>query len=290
MFKIKLSKGGIVAAFSKLISIGVPVRNNVTTIRNTLDSIEIQSIRNCEVLISVDSSHDGTLEICQEFIERNPTWKVVNHLEKLGLYKNFEYVLKNTNSKYFLWLAGDDSISVDFLEKNVDFLEKNVDFVASSGIPVFASGSEPYRPQTINLSGNQKERILNFLRNAGTSHNVFYSVARREEMKKFRYLGKSFGAADWSYNLQLIGAGKVKTNCETNIFFGVNGVSRQKNARVAFANNAVERLFPYLRFMLTLFRKLIELRIFSKKILFWILKYSLRDLMVSCKGKLKLLI
>lgn len=290
MSRIYLTRRGIMAQFSKLISVGVPVRNNVKTIRHTLDSIEKQSIRNCEVLISVDSSDDGTLEICHEYIERNPTWKIANHVERMGLYKNFEYVFRNTNSKYFLWLAGDDYITKDFIEKNVDFLEKNLDFVASSGKPVFIFSEEPYFPLTINLSGIQSERILNFLKNAGISHNVFYSVARREEMEKFKYLGKSFLAADWSYIVQLVCAGKVKTDCETNIFFGVDGVSRQINARVAFANTGLERIFPYKKFLFTLVQKLVEQRIFSKNILFWILKYSLRDLMLSCKGKLRLLI
>ena len=247
-----------------ILSIGVPVRNSEDTLVATLSSLQNQTYRNFNVLISVDPSDDLTLKICREFVTRN-NWDLVEQPVKLGLYKNLHYVFKNTDSKYFMWLAGDDTISPDFVAENLFFLENNNNYVASSGTQYYMTKNSIKKGKALNLSGSLNERFINFLQNAEFSHNVFYSVVRREVANQFEDFGKTYAAADWSYDLHLIGAGKIRTEGKSAIYFGTNGISRQLFANNAFASSYLDIILPYLKFSsyLNKFSKEFNLRTLS---------------------------
>jgi glycosyltransferase involved in cell wall biosynthesis len=226
------------------VTIGVPTRNNCDTIGQTLDSIINQNYPNLEVLVSNDASTDLTEQIVSDFADRFNFVKLINQSENLGLYENMEFLLVNCDSDYFMWLAGDDFISDDYILNNLQFLEENREFVASSSVPAYTINGVTYIGNPIQLNCDKGDRVRNFLQRPDTSHNVFYSLFRTEVGKGFPYLGLKYAAADWVFDLFLISQGKINTNAGGFINFGTNGISRSPNANRKFKTSTIEIILP----------------------------------------------
>lgn len=238
--------------------VGVPVFNAELTISRTLTSLKNQTYQNIHVFISDDCSMDSTSTICENFVKENNNFSIVIQPVNLGLYRNLEYLSKNKNYDYFMWLASDDFISPDFISNNVDFLEKNPEFVASSSKEFFIYEDSTEEGMHLDLVGTRRQRIKQFLKNPKWSHNVFYSLIRTNIISELTSIGKSYTSADWSFDLELLCRGKINTVCDGAIYFGTKGVSRQSNADIGFANNFLEKIFPLFRF--TLFSLKISLK------------------------------
>jgi len=226
------------------VTIGIPTYNNCETIGKTLDSVCKQNYPNLEIVVSNDCSTDSTSEVITSFIKSNNLIHVVDQPENLGLYENMRYLLANCNSPYFMWLAGDDHISPDFISNNLDFLEGNPDYVASSSFPSYLRNGLAQDGIPLVLNSNKEARIRNFLENPYSSHNVFYSLIRTEVGKGFPHLGARYAAADWVFDMFLISKGKINTSAKGFIFLGTNGVSRTPNANRKFRTTKIESLFP----------------------------------------------
>jgi len=226
------------------VTVGVPTWNNEATILATLKSLANQTYKDLMVVVSNDSSTDRTQQIITEFAKNNVNIKIINQKKNLGLYQNMAFCAQESTSKYFMWLAGDDYISNDFIENNVNFLESNPGYVASSALPIFSFQDESELGHAINLHGDLRNRLRNFFKYANYSHNVFYSVLKTETVKNFKYLGDSFAAADWAFDLYLISLGKVNTSSKGHIFLGTNGVSRSYGANRKFLVGGLDLIFP----------------------------------------------
>ncbi len=226
------------------ITIGVPTWNNEATILATLNSLANQTYKNLIVVVSNDSSTDRTQQIINDFAKGKTNVIVINQEKNLGLYQNMAFCARESKSKYFMWLAGDDYISSDFVENNVNFLESNPEYVASGSLPIFCFTDKNELGHAINLHGDLLDRIRTFFKHAYYSHNVFYSVFQTETVKKFKYLGYSFAAADWAFILYLISLGKVNTSSQGHIFLGTNGVSRSHGANRKFLRGGLDLIFP----------------------------------------------
>jgi len=180
----------------------------------------------------------------------NLTPKVIEQKSNLGLYENLFFTLNESSGRYFMWLAGDDEISPEFISNCVRFLESNQEFVAASAFPRYLTENGSIEGTCINLTGNLRMRIRNFLdlSNLRNSHNIFYSLSRIEIISKCLEIKKSYVALDWSVDYFLILHGNIKTDVEGFIQFGTKGVSRQPGVNRRFATRPIDFYLPYLRF------------------------------------------
>jgi glycosyltransferase involved in cell wall biosynthesis len=105
--------------------VGVPVYNESLYIQATLDSLASQSQQDFLVLISDNNSDDGSSEICRNFLERHPKFAYYKHETNIGSSANFQYLLENTDSTYFMWLGGHDIIDKNYIETQLDTLESD---------------------------------------------------------------------------------------------------------------------------------------------------------------------
>jgi len=108
-----------------LISVGMPIFNEARFLRETLEAIVNQDYPNIELIISDNASTDATGQICREYAEKYD-W-ICYHRFKTneGPAKNFDYVLKSATGKYFMWAAGHDLWSANYLSACVDMLESH---------------------------------------------------------------------------------------------------------------------------------------------------------------------
>ena len=230
------------------VTVGVPTRNNIETIVKCINSILSQSTQRIKIVVSDNASSDGSGALLKRMFSGNCNVKILEQESNVGAATNFAKLIQQCDTEFFMWLGGDDYISEDFIDVNLKFLNANPDYIASSSFPIFLKEDHEIPGVSIDLEGNLKSRLVNFFRYANRSHNVFYSLLRTEEVKRYPYFGSEFAAADWAFDLYLISKGKIRTNGPGNVFFGTNGVSRNQNANRQYKTSLAGKFLPLLPF------------------------------------------
>lgn len=98
--------------------------NGQQYLREQLDSILSQSYSNFRLLISDDLSTDNTREILAEYVEKDKRIIVFNQERNLGVVKNFEFLLKKVESRYYMFSDQDDIWKENKIEKSLKTLEE----------------------------------------------------------------------------------------------------------------------------------------------------------------------
>lgn len=233
---------------SPLVSIGMPVYNGGAKLTRAIDSMLGQSFSNFELIISDNNSTDSTADICQKYAIRDKRIRYVRQPVNIGAAPNFKFVLEQAKGRYYLWAAGDDVRSPDFLEENVRFLEAHPEYVASTSPNCF-EGQEPTGKNlvTFALVGSIEERFLGFFKHCWSSHGIFYSVMRTEVLRDCEVIGQPFTAADWAIDLFLASHGNIHRTGKGLTVFGLDGVSSRVGSWGAFRNQRIEWLLPFYR-------------------------------------------
>jgi len=131
------------------------------------------------------------------------------------------------------------------------------------------------------LDKNLYNRIKSFFNIRFISHNIFFSLARREILLKTVDRSKDYLAIDWMTDLDLLLNGKFKTIDKGYIVLGVKGFSKSRNhlMRRRYNEKIIYKILPFYEMTKDLFKKTIflkELSFFEKiSIYFSCLKINL---------------
>jgi glycosyltransferase involved in cell wall biosynthesis len=91
-----------------LVSVVLCSFNGKKFLRPQLDSILSQSYRNLELIVSDDFSTDGTVDILQEYSQKDPRIKFVVNRENLGYNRNFEKAFSLASAEFIAISDQDD--------------------------------------------------------------------------------------------------------------------------------------------------------------------------------------
>src|SRR5581483_12411158 len=97
-----------------LVSIGLPVYNG-KHLREALNSLQSQTYKNIEIIISDNASTDSTAKICRTYL-RDSRIKYIRQKANIGAAKNFNFVLSKAKGEYFMWAAGDDVWNENYIK------------------------------------------------------------------------------------------------------------------------------------------------------------------------------
>lgn len=106
-------------------TIGLPVFEGEVYLKQAIDSLLNQTYRDFVLVISDDASTDRTNEICEYYQQKYPQIIYSRNQVNLGAQGNLLKILKDAESKYFVWASQDDYWAEDFLLLLVEKLEKN---------------------------------------------------------------------------------------------------------------------------------------------------------------------
>ena len=209
------------------LTIGIPVFNGEKFLHKKITSILQLGYENFELIISDNASNDKTKEICQSFLE-DKRIKYFYHEKNMGAVKNFEFILKKTTGKYFMWSAVDDLILPTHIEKNLKVL-KNKEIVCSAsqvkyyGEKTEKSNQNKKKPsnkkiiskivqylsplENIRVSGKLNSKIRKYLRIRG-HHHIFYGIYRTEQIKEI-FVANDFTGFDWATILNSLNFGDI---------------------------------------------------------------------------------
>lgn len=125
------------------ISVIIPVYKVEDYIKDCLESVVNQTlgINNIEVIIVNDCTPDNSMDIVNEYAEKYPSFKIINHEKNKGLGESRNTGLKNVSTDYVTFLDSDDFISkntykdslLKIKESNSDLLIYNWEFFLENG-------------------------------------------------------------------------------------------------------------------------------------------------------------
>lgn len=148
------------------VSIGMPVYNGEKYLDEALTSLSAQTFSDLQIVISDNASTDATPDIIASWAARDT--RVVFHRqhENIGAKRNFEWVLRNSESDWFMFASYDDWWSptyVDVLYRAVTS-QPNMKLAAPLAIQINRDGSEnrrlPFFDPNCAASGLRRVRLL----------------------------------------------------------------------------------------------------------------------------------
>ena len=181
------------------ITIGVPVYNGELTIRRAIQSALEQTYDDFELVISNNGSTDATGEICERFQRMDSRIRHIKHPSTRDAAENFRFLVENSESPYFVFLAADDHWHRHFLCKTKDLLDKNPSAVAVGSRTLFEKVGNPgiISSGTFSILGSTSERLKTYLHNP-CDNSRFYSLFRSATIARAFASEVNFHASDWS--------------------------------------------------------------------------------------------
>jgi hypothetical protein len=193
-----------------VVSIGMPVYNNVGTVTDAIQKVLDQTFSDFELIISDNASTDGTESICRSFADKDNRIVYKRQKENTGLY-NFIYLFEQATAEFFMWAPAHYSRSVDFIERSLDVLRQNpkCTFAATPNCWVGEEGC-PEKFQDFSYQGTVYERVSKYLSMYMHSHACFYALFRRSEMKDVSSLSDYYIAFDNVFIVKQLMNGEFK--------------------------------------------------------------------------------
>lgn len=111
----------------KKISFIIASYNYEQYIGQTIESIINQTIPDWEMLIIDDGSKDNSVEVINEYCQKDSRIKLLTHFnnENKGLIKTLQLGIKHAQGEYIVFLESDDYIREDYLEEKLAIFDKN---------------------------------------------------------------------------------------------------------------------------------------------------------------------
>ncbi len=111
-----------------LLSVIVPLYNQITYIEECVKSIQNQSFQDVEIIIVDDGSTDGSGALADDLVGNDSRIKVI-HQENRGLRGARHTGLKNCTSEYITFVDADDFILPVAYSKAVQYMQNSVDMI-----------------------------------------------------------------------------------------------------------------------------------------------------------------
>jgi glycosyltransferase involved in cell wall biosynthesis len=115
---------------SPLVSVGMLAYNDQLYIALAIEDILSQSFGNFELIISDDCSVDQTAEICEKYAQKDSRIRFFHQQSRLGMQKNYEFVLAQARGQFFMWGSSDDRWDKDFISVLLDVIRQDKNLIS----------------------------------------------------------------------------------------------------------------------------------------------------------------
>ncbi len=227
-----------------LVTIGLPTYNRPQGLQKCLESIQRQTYRNFEIIVSDNCSTDeGVLSVIKSFRQKNNRIQYFRQEQNIGLEENFNFVFFKSTASYFIWMSDDDYFDDNYVEQCVKFLEEKPDYVLCSGIARYYNDHNfLFEEKMFGL--HQKKsllRVLKYFSKVGKNGN-FYGVFRNELFVEKPI--KNHIGCDWSFMAKLALVGKLAFIDTTSYHRSAEGNSGTKRKMIKkFGFNKFQSIF-----------------------------------------------
>lgn len=197
---------------SALLTIGVPIHNGEATLDRCLGSITAYAPEGVEVLMSDNASTDRTEAICREYASNNPAFRYVRQARNIGSMANFKFLLGEARTPYFMWLADDDWLGDEFVDRALAFMESHPDYVLASAAACAyysrVNGEYQFTTLTCGIEDDDPARRVQLYLENLADNSEFYGIYRRSAM---RFDPPDTMGADWITMIDTSYLGKIRS-------------------------------------------------------------------------------
>ncbi len=206
------------------VSLALPVYNGADYLRQTLEAVRAQTFKDWELVISDNSSTDGTLEIIQEFAALDERISYRVHPENIGAHRNYNSIIPHVSGEYFKWLAHDDLFAPTFIEQCVEILDARPEvvlvFAATDRIDEQSNVISELRSTMSYESDSPYERLRAYIGDRMKAPQIF-GVMRRSVLLDTALL-RSYGASDFTFLEELAMRGRFAYIPEPLFFYRIH--------------------------------------------------------------------
>ncbi|ECP6012018.1 glycosyltransferase family 2 protein, partial [Campylobacter jejuni] len=150
------------------VSIVVPSLNSISYIRECIDSILNQTLKDIEILCIDANSTDGTLEVLKNYEKKDKRLRVIISDKKSYGYQ-MNLGIKEAKGEYLGIVESDDYIKTNMYERLYEIAKKNDCEVVKGDFYIFAYGKTEY----VNVLRNSCEDIYNYKVNWNKDIRIF---------------------------------------------------------------------------------------------------------------------
>lgn len=180
-----------------MVSVIIPVYNTGAYLNHCLESVVNQSLKDIEIVCVDDYSSDNSIQILDEYKNRDSRFVIIKHDKNYGLLKTRGDGVKFSSGKYIIFLDSDDSIELETCEKLSALMEKTeCDIIQFGTNVVRQEGANPLmtshyiqflKPCKKTLSG---DKIFKYQFSGIANWHIWNKIYRSEICKKSYDLAK----------------------------------------------------------------------------------------------------
>ena len=220
---------------NNLVTVGITTYNRPDTLRDTLNSVIIQTYKNLEILVIDDCSNgNATKEVVEEFQKKDPRIVFYKCHKKKCHVENINYCVRQAKGEFFVWVMDDDWIDDSYVEKCLNYKLNHPEYVIACGKTKFYRGNEfAFDGAIINVEESSNiKRIFSFLdKQLGTAACPSYGMVKTKNFLNIplkRILGHD---NVWVANLAYLGKIKILEDVCIHRRLGGTSESLKKSAK-----------------------------------------------------------
>lgn len=220
------------------VTIAIPTFKRANLLAKALKCLEMQTFKNFKVSIAVNGNNSDVIDYkkLEQLYLKNNNIKFYYHYKNIAIIDNFLFLLSESTTKYFMWLADDDLISPHCLEVLVKVLDFNGDAVTA--VPYWKMNDENGKQLIIPSHFHQNNFIQRIIKFCDNSDDVFfYGLHRTENLKKCTFEGfwrpNSELIEQWAYVFifDLLMQGKILFKYDKNAIWINNHTTTKQYSR-----------------------------------------------------------
>lgn len=112
---------------SPIVSIVLPCYNGAGFLAQSIDSVIAQTFTDWELIIVNDCSKDNSLDIMQQYAEKDSRIRIIDNEHNLKLPGALNRGFREAKGKYLTWTSHDNRMGPTMLEEFVNYLDANPD-------------------------------------------------------------------------------------------------------------------------------------------------------------------
>lgn len=182
-----------------LVSVVIPAFNRAHTIEAAVKSVQEQTYRNWEIIVSDDGSTDETQSVVERLSKNDPRVHYVKHHPNRGAQSARNNGIRATKGEWVAFLDSDDQWLPDSLKMRMDpALSKGCSVVYSNGYILF----EDKRQELYQVSDISKDPYKGVLSKEGPMFPTL--IVKKDALEKIGYLDETAIAyQEWNTSIRL---------------------------------------------------------------------------------------
>jgi glycosyltransferase involved in cell wall biosynthesis len=212
------------AAAPPLVSIGIPTYNRPVEVQRAVRSVLAQTYGEVEVVVSDDASpHPDVASVLRSLAAVDHRVRVMSQPHNLGHAANYQRVLDVARGEFFMWLADDDWIEPDYVQRCLAVLRDDPSAGLVCGLAIYYRDSAVVvteRPLELR-SSRPGLRVLRYYARV-TMNGALFGVARRQDLAAVGFRDEVGG--DWLLVGAMAGRAAVRTLTDVHIHRSAEGL------------------------------------------------------------------